>query len=85
MLSLYRAALALRRRLLITLPPTLTWLETEPGVMGFARGDGFACFVNFTGTPVPLPAHAEVLLASEPLADGLLAVDGCAWVRLQHH
>lgn len=37
MLSLYRAALALRRDLLAGLPSALTWLDTEPGVVAFAR------------------------------------------------
>lgn len=36
--------------------------------------------MNFTGAPVPLPG--QVLLASVPVEDGLLAPDGCAWVRL---
>ncbi|MEV0314044.1 glycoside hydrolase family 13 protein [Nonomuraea fuscirosea] len=80
MLSLYRAALGLRRDLLAGLTPELTWLDTEAGVVAFAREGRFACFVNFTGAPVPLPG--QVLLASAPVEDGLLAPDGCAWVRL---
>ncbi|MFG1702125.1 alpha-amylase family glycosyl hydrolase [Nonomuraea sp. M3C6] len=80
MLSLYRAALAMRRDVLARLPQTLTWLAVAPGVVAFTRGD-FACVVNFTGEPVPLPAHSEVLLASVPVVDALLPSDACAWLR----
>ncbi|MEV0383933.1 glycoside hydrolase family 13 protein [Nonomuraea sp. NPDC050643] len=77
MLTLYRTALALRRAL--PAPQTLTWLDTEPGVVAFARG-ALTCVVNFTSGPVRLPAHTEVLLASAPVADGL-PPDACAWLR----
>ncbi|WP_436761369.1 glycoside hydrolase family 13 protein [Streptosporangium sp. V21-05] len=79
-LSLYRAALALRRARLIRLPETVGWLGTGPGTIAFTRGDGFACVVNFSDVPVELPGHRAVLLASGPVAGGLLPPDTCAWL-----
>ncbi len=81
-LSLYRAALTLRRSTLATLPETIEWLPSDDDVIAFRRGDGFACVVNFAADPVPLPAHTGVLLASGPLAaDGSLPSDTCVWLR----
>jgi alpha-glucosidase len=74
MLELYRSALHLR--------PTegeLRWLPDQPaGVLAFTRG-GFACVVNLSGSPVPLPA-GEVLLASEPV-DAALPPDTTVWLH----
>ncbi|MGU3410164.1 alpha-amylase family glycosyl hydrolase [Microbacterium sp. M1A1_1b] len=66
-LSMYRAALAARRRL--QQGESLTWLETPPSVVGFARHDGWRSYTNFGDAPVPMPA-GSVLLASGPLGDG---------------
>jgi alpha-glucosidase len=79
MLNLYRAGLALRRSTVAALPG-LQWLDTEPGLVAFRRGD-FICAVNFSHQSLALPPHSEVLLASGPLEDGLLATDTCAWLR----
>jgi alpha-glucosidase len=38
--------------------------------------------VNLGRTPVPLPEHHEVLLASAPLDDGLLPVDCAVWLSV---
>jgi alpha-glucosidase len=87
MLELYRAALRLRRdRLRGGADPeegadSLTWLEAPVGVLAFRRPGGFACIVNLSGQPVPLPAHEEVLLASGDLTGGLLPPDTTAWLR----
>jgi alpha-glucosidase len=83
MLSLYRAALALRRAELSSLPQQLRWLDFGAGVVAFQRGDGFACVVNFAGASLDLPASAEVLLASGPLIDGQLPPDTAVWLRTQ--
>ncbi|MFE4648680.1 glycoside hydrolase family 13 protein [Streptomyces sp. NPDC056707] len=88
MLSLYRAALRLRR----TAPgfgssetpeEQLVWLPTEPGVLAFTRGERLICIVNLTEEPVELPSHTEVLLISGPPADGgRLPQDTAAWLRV---
>jgi alpha-glucosidase len=36
---------------------------------------------NLSAAPVPLPAHAGVLLASGPLDGGLLPPDTTVWLR----
>jgi alpha-glucosidase len=37
---------------------------------------------NLSPGPVTLPAHTAVLLASDPLADGLLPPDTSVWLRI---
>ncbi len=79
-LSLYRDALAIRRAELIGLPETLTWIEAEPHVIAFRRGD-FVCVVNYAATAVEMPVTGTVLLASTPLDGNLLPSDTCVWLR----
>ncbi|SDF76068.1 alpha-glucosidase [Lentzea fradiae] len=76
MLHLYRALVALRPR-----GTEFGWLDLGRDVLAFHRGAGFTCVVNLGSTPVPLPPHTEVLLASEPVRDGLLSPDAAAWLR----
>ncbi|WP_329274305.1 glycoside hydrolase family 13 protein [Streptomyces sp. NBC_01451] len=78
-LELYRAALALRRRLLDG--EDLTWAaESAPGVLDLTRTDGWRCVTNLSATPVELPP-GEVLLSSAPLeGDGRLGPDTTAWL-----
>ncbi|MDP9815421.1 alpha-glucosidase [Spirilliplanes yamanashiensis] len=83
MLTLYRAALHLRRTTPALGDGTLTWLPTTDEVLAFTRTPGFACAVN-TGTdhaPVPAPLRtATVLLSSAPLPDdGTLPPSTAAW------
>ncbi|WP_312030250.1 glycoside hydrolase family 13 protein [Actinomycetospora sp. TBRC 11914] len=82
-LALVRAALARRAALDALGEGPLTW-ESEPGdpVLSFRRGPGFACVVNLAAAPVPLPEHAEVLLTSAPLDDGLLPADCAVWLSV---
>jgi alpha-glucosidase len=76
MLELYRSALRARD---FTGP--LTWLDAPPGVLTFARDDGFLCAANLSGSPVVLPS-GSLILASGPLyADGTLPPDAAAWLR----
>ncbi len=82
MLSLYRAALRLRRSEEALGDGDLTWLDLGPGVLAFTRSPGFACVVNLSGAPIPLPEHDSVLLSSNPLSDGDLPSDTAAWLRL---
>ncbi|GLW52112.1 glycoside hydrolase family 13 protein [Kitasatospora phosalacinea] len=81
-LTLYRTALRLRRDRLAALPEHLSWLPTAPGVLAFTRDGSFACAVNFTADPQPLPPGSTVLLTSAPLDGGLLPPDACAWLDL---
>jgi alpha-glucosidase len=79
-LALYRAALRLRREHPALGFGTLRWLD-EPGQsLSFARDPGFIFAANFGDTPVPLPPHRGILLATEPLQDGSLPPDTAAWL-----
>ncbi len=88
MLTLYRSGLALRRDLPELGAGTLTWEEpgnrpqTGEHVVAFRRGDGFLSVTNLGRQPVALPAHREILLASERLEGGRLPADTTAWLRL---
>ena len=80
-LSLYRAALGARRRLLAGGPGAdVTWVETGGAdVLHLARGH-WSVVTNFGTEPVELPAGG-VVLASRPLrADGRLDAEATAWV-----
>jgi alpha-glucosidase len=76
-LALYRSALAHRRRLQAA--ETLEWVHSDESVLHFARPGGWHSITNFGEAPVALPA-GELVLASAPLADGLLAPNSTAWV-----
>jgi alpha-glucosidase len=80
MLSLYRAGLRLRRQ-----APwgdgAFRWLSSEEAVLAFARGDRFACLVNFGPRAAALPDGAEVLIASDELEGGALQQDTTVWLR----
>jgi alpha-glucosidase len=74
-LSLYRAALALRRQIL---SGGLTWLDSPDEVLAFTREDGARCVVNFGANAYPLDAVPR--LTSAPLVDGALPQDAAAWL-----
>ena len=80
MLALYRAGLRIRRQ-----APwgggEFRWLSSDGAVIAFARGDRFACLVNFGAEPATLPAGAEVLIASNELEGGALPQDTTVWLR----
>jgi alpha-glucosidase len=82
MLRLYRAALRIRRAERALGDGSLRWLEAQPGVLSFARGEEFACVLNLAGAPVELPPYDSVLLESGPLEKGLLPPDTAVWLRL---
>ena len=78
-LTLYRRALALRRRL--RQDETYAPIATEHEVLAFGRGAGWASYTNFGPSPCALP-DGEVLLASADLPpDGGLPPDTTVWVR----
>jgi alpha-glucosidase len=93
MLSLYRAALAIRRDSPELGDGELTWLDLGPDALAFRRGEHFLSITNFAGRPMPLPEGALVL-ASEELVGardgsgrnggGELPPDSTAWLRTQH-
>jgi len=82
MLSLYRQALRIRRAEPELQNGPLRWQNAPPGVLAFARGDGFLHILNLSDSAVELPGHAALLLASDPLEDGRLPSDTGAWLRV---
>ncbi|MDH2429545.1 alpha-amylase family glycosyl hydrolase [Sphaerisporangium sp. TRM90804] len=82
-LSLYRAALRLRRGHAALGDGTMRWHGSPPGTLVFGRGEDFVCTVNMTGEPVELPRPGDLLLASAPVAQRgrsvVLAADSAAW------
>ncbi|MFI6764847.1 glycoside hydrolase family 13 protein [Streptomyces sp. NPDC050355] len=82
MLELYRRALHLRRDHAALGDSALTWLDTPPGVLAFTREPGFACVVNLSADPYPLPEHDTVVLASGHIEDGHLGTDEAVWLAL---
>ncbi|WP_306214349.1 glycoside hydrolase family 13 protein [Actinoplanes sp. RD1] len=76
-LSLYRSAIALRPR-----SAPFDWMDLGPGVLAYCRGSSFACVLNLSGSPLPLPSFREVLIASNPLDGDLLPPDTAVWLRL---
>ncbi|NJC72310.1 glycoside hydrolase family 13 protein [Planosporangium thailandense] len=80
MLALYRSALRIRRHHPALGDGTLRWFDSPDDVLIFSRDPGFICAVNLGTAPVPLPAHAGVLLASGPLDAGLLPPDTAVWL-----
>ena len=79
MLSLYRAALALRRTL--EGDESFQWLNDDPDVLSFARGGGFVSITNLSDRPIDLPEHRRFLLGSTKLVEGRLPPDSTAWLR----
>ncbi|HEY9478362.1 MAG TPA: glycoside hydrolase family 13 protein [Microbacteriaceae bacterium] len=78
-LELYRAALALRRRLHLG-SGTLRWIEAESRVL-HAENSGTHVMINFGDQPIRLPALGQVLLTSEPgaVAGGRLGPGQSVW------
>jgi alpha-glucosidase len=80
MLSLYRAALALRASSPSFGAPQLTWLPAPAGCLAFRRPGGLVCLLNLSGAPVPLP-EGRVLLASADTSPGALPDDAAVWLE----
>ncbi|MEV6011450.1 glycoside hydrolase family 13 protein [Streptomyces sp. NPDC051976] len=76
---LYRDALMLRDKLPQLGEGSLTWIDSPPDVLVFARGDGLLCAVNFGEDPVPAPLLTLPLLSSGPVQPGLLPGNTAAW------
>ena len=80
MLHLYREAIALRHRVPGLATGEFRWLPTEPGVLAFARGDGFVCVVNCSSEPVLMPVDGHVLHASDAEVGEKLPPNSAAWL-----
>ncbi len=85
LLSLYKAALRIRRATAALHGGTLTWHSApDDAVLRAERVSGtdrIALIVNFGPDPAPVPV-GEVLLTSSPVVDGCLGADAAVWVRL---
>jgi alpha-glucosidase len=80
MLSLYRAALELRRTNPAFRGDTIEWYGAPDGCLAFRRKEGgLVCALNTRGSAVPLPP-GQLLLASHPLDGGNLPTDAAAWL-----
>jgi alpha-glucosidase len=85
--NLYRTALRLRRDHPALGRGTLRWMDqpevyTGSDLLCFAREPGFVFAANLGATDAPLPAHRDILLASEPLSGSSLPPDTAAWLSV---
>jgi alpha-glucosidase len=79
-LSLYRAALELRKTHDAFAGDSLVWYGAPAGCFAFRRaGGGLVCVLNTSDEAVPLPP-GEVLLASGPLDEDYLPPDTAVWL-----
>lgn len=81
MLSLYRAALAIRRTLPGSDAAPFRWLPCADGALHFERGEGLRCLVNLEAAPVALPRGSTIVLASGPTPGGEVPPDVAVWYR----
>ncbi len=83
-LEFYRTLLRLRTEHFAN-DSDIEWLKAPKGAIGFRRGSGTECWINFSGVPMPLPADREVLVSSEPVDDALpanaLPANAAVWIR----
>jgi alpha-glucosidase len=79
-LSLYRAALTLRRTSPAFAGEGLDWVPASDGCLAFRRPGGLVCLLNLSGAAVPLP-EGRVLLASADTAGGVLPDDAAVWLH----
>jgi alpha-glucosidase len=80
-LSLYRAALDLRRRHPALGGGTLTWLDSPTDVLAIERSPGLVVVLNTGEEPVRPAFGGQVLLSSGPLADGAIPPDTTVWLQ----
>ncbi|WP_103343337.1 glycoside hydrolase family 13 protein [Amycolatopsis sp. CA-126428] len=79
-LSLYRAAIELRKTHPAFSGDELEWYGAPAGCFAFRRrGGGLVCALNTSASPIALPP-GEVLLSSSPLVDGKLPADSAVWL-----
>jgi alpha-glucosidase len=89
-LSLYQSALRIRRGHPALGPgadgsTSMRWLAAPDDALFFARDPGFLFAANLGASPVVLPPHSEVLVASGQLdAEGALPPNTAAWLARLH-
>ena len=77
-LSLYRDALALRKKLQTS--EELEWIPTtNPEVIHFVRPNGWQCIMNFNAKSYKLPA-GKVVLSSAPIVGGKIGANTTVWL-----
>src|SRR5690606_23589549 len=76
---LYRDGLQLRAALDQLGDGPLRWLDTQPGVLAFVRGDALVCAPNVAPAPVPAPVDRAPLRASGPCPPGVPPGSTAAW------
>jgi alpha-glucosidase len=77
-LSLYRDALALRKKLQTS--EELEWIPTtNPEVIHFVRPNGWQCIMNFNAKSYKLPA-GKVVLFSAPIVGGKIGANTTVWL-----
>ncbi|MGH3562811.1 MAG: glycoside hydrolase family 13 protein [Mycobacterium sp.] len=77
-LSLFRRANELRATRAEFDGDGIEWLPTPHDALVFARG-GMLCVLNAGARPLPLP-DGQLILASAPVADGVLPPNAAAWL-----
>jgi alpha-glucosidase len=82
MLRLYRDALALRARIPALSSNAFRWLPTEPDILVFERGDGFACVLNGSSQTAAMPVSGHLLVASTPEVGEKLPPNSAAWILM---
>ena len=83
-LSMYRAALALRRRDPGLAGASFRWIDSADDVLHFGREGAFRCLVNLGAASCPLPEGAEILLRSDGVsAVAPVAPDIGVWYRIR--
>ena len=82
MLSLYRAALALRHTHPGLAGGAFRWIAAPDGVLAFERDGGFACLVNTSRRAIPVPGSTRIILCSDTgmAAGDPLPPDAAAWI-----
>lgn len=73
MLSLYRAALRIRRDHPGFHGDHLRWLSSPEGTLHFERGSGLECVVNISDRAIAMPGHRRPLLVSAGPGPGTIA------------
>jgi alpha-glucosidase len=82
MLSLYRAALALRREQPGWHAAEFRWMQTPPGVLAFERGSGLRCIVNLSESPYSIAGLGQAMLSSVMMSGTDLPPDTAVWLRV---
>ena len=81
MLNLYRTGLRLRREHPALGDGDMTWLDSGPDELAFARDPGFGFLANLGRRPISLPSDCRIILSSGPLDNVLLPCDTAIWFQ----